>query len=704
MSINIKIKHTFIPLMRSKLSITNFNISLFLICMCLSSAVAQVEIPENYIEEVIENLQGEEDFDYNTLFETLEYYSTNPLYLNEATAEDLADLFFLDDVQINAILSYRQEQGDFISLYELQAVPTLSIENVRQLIPFITLNDDENQYQLPLGDMFTGGRHELFLRYNRTVEDVRGQMRDDLGVKRFEGDPNNLYARYRYNYDNRMSLGFTMEKDAGESFFRRSNKSGFDFYSAHFHLKDVVKNVKDLAIGDYTISLGQGLIAHNNFGGTKSAEVLNIKKSGRTIRPYTSKNEANFFRGLAATYAVHPTIDLTVFGSLKNNDGNIIQPDTLEREDVTNIFSSIREDGFHRTQSDIEDENTLTRFSTGGRVQFRKSNITIGANILHERFNEIFQPQDQLYNQFRFSGQSLLNASVDYSFKLKNVNLFGEFARSENGGTALINGALLTLNKNTDLAILYRNYGIDYQNLIANTFGEGSSTQNEKGVYVALSHSINNHWSVRLYVDQWRNPWLRFRVDRPATGREYLFRLNYYKRDKFIAYAQYKYESKIRNESANESVVDNPIPINLHKLRYNQRIIINSFIELRNRLEFSFFEDTDVSRGMLIAQDLLYKKDNFKATARLSYFNTDDFDARIYAFESDLLYNFFVPFFQNEGLRYYINLRYGWNYNLTTELRFARTDFFDVDEIGSGDNLISGNAKTDIKLQLRYRF
>lgn len=690
--------------MRSKLRITTLHISFLIICILTVDAIAQVEIPENYIEEVIENLQGNEDFDFNTLFETLEYYSTNPLYLNEATAEDLAELFFLDDGQINAIIRYREEQGDFISLYELQAVPSLSIENVRQLIPFITLNDDDNQYQLPLGQMLTGGRHELFLRFNRTVEDVKGQIKDDLGQKKYEGDPNNLYARYRYNYDNRLSLGFTMEKDQGESFFRRSNKSGFDFYSAHFHLKDVIKNVKDLTIGDYSISLGQGLIAHNSFGGTKSAEVLNIKKSGRVIRPYTSKNEANFFRGLAATYTIHPTIDMTLFGSLKKNDGNIITPDTLEIEDTTNIFTSIKEDGFHRTSSEIEDKNSLTRFSAGGRLNYKKSNLSIGANILHEQFSEVFQPQDQLYNAFRFSGKSLLNASIDYSYKLKNINLFGEFARSKNGGLALISGSLITLNKNTDLAIFYRNYGVDYQNLISNTFGEGSSTQNEKGIYVALRHSINNHWSVRLYVDQWRNPWLRFRVDRPASGREYLFRLNYYKRDKFIAYCQYKYESKIRNESSNETLVDNPIAINLHKIRYNHRIILNSFIELRNRLEFSFFEDTDLSNGILIAQDFLLRKEKFKATGRVAYFNTDDFDSRIYAFESDLLYNFFIPFFQNEGFRYYLNLRYGWNYHLSTEFRIARTDFLDVDQIGSGNNLINSSSKTDIKIQIRYRF
>ena len=690
--------------MESLLTIKRFCTCIAILCSTTLYTFAQIEIPENYIEEVIENLQGDEDFDFNTIFETLEFYSSNPLYINEATAEDLAELFFVDDVQINAIIQYREEQGDFISLYELQAVPTLTLETIRQLIPFITINGDDNQYQLPIKDMFSGGRHEVFMRFNRILEEVKGQQRDDMGSKKYEGDPNNLYTRYRYNFDNRLSFGLTAEKDQGESFFKRSNRNGFDFYSAHFHLKDVIKNVKDLAIGDYTISLGQGLIAHNNFGGTKSAEVLNIKKSGRTIRPYTSKNEANFFRGAAVTYTVHPAVDITAFGSLKNNDGNILVPDTLEVEDQTNLFSSLREDGFHRTVGEIDDENTLTRLSAGSRIRYQKGNLSLGGNVLYERFNEIFTPQDQLFNAFRFSGQSILNTSFDYSYKLKNINLFGELARSQNGGKAIVSGGLITLNKNTDLAILYRNYGVDYQSLISNTFGEGSSTQNEEGVYVGLNHSLNNTWSISAYVDQWRNRWLRFRVDRPATGREYLFRLSYYKRDRFIAYLQYKYESKARNESDNIGRIDNPIDLRLHKIRYNHRIILNSFLELRNRVEFSFFKDTELSNGFFIAQDLHFKKNNLKLTSRLAYFNTDDFDSRIYSFESDLLYSFFIPFFQDEGLRYYLNLRYNWNYNLSTEFRFSRTDFFDVDEIGSGNNLISESSRTDVKFQIRYRF
>ena len=56
--------------------------------------------------------------------------------------------------------------------------------------------------------------------------------------------------RYRFKYLNNISIGFTMEKDAGESFipnkkaeelFGQRSTLGFDFYSAHFFLRNVGK-------------------------------------------------------------------------------------------------------------------------------------------------------------------------------------------------------------------------------------------------------------------------------------------------------------------------------------------------------------------------------------------------------------------------------------------------------------------------------
>ena len=94
-------------------------------------------------------------------------------------------------------------------------------------------------------------------------------------------------------------MALTAEKDRGEEFFTGSNKQGFDFYSAHLFIKDYNRTIKAIAIGDYAVSFGQGLILYSGFGAGKSSYVMNIKRTvPGCCGTYTSVNESNFQRGL----------------------------------------------------------------------------------------------------------------------------------------------------------------------------------------------------------------------------------------------------------------------------------------------------------------------------------------------------------------------------------------------------------------------
>ena len=105
-------------------------------------------------------------------------------------------------------------------------------------------------------------------------------------------------------------------------------------------------------------------------------------------------------------------------------------------------------------------------------------------------------------------------------------------------------------------------------------------------------------------------------------------------------------------------------------------------------------------------QDVVYKPiaKPISFTARYAVFDINSFDARIYAYENDILYEFYIPFFQNRGSRFYINTRYRIGRNYTWELRVGRTYLQNVDVIASGNELIDGNVRTEIKTQLKIRF
>src|SRR5690606_27719461 len=90
--------------------------------------------------------------------------------------------------------------------------------------------------------------------------------------------------------------------------------------SAHFTLYDKGK-LKTLALGDYQLSFGQGLVSASAFGVGKGGETITtVRRSDLGIRPYTSTLENTFFRGAAATYSLTSTLNLTGFFSHKKVD------------------------------------------------------------------------------------------------------------------------------------------------------------------------------------------------------------------------------------------------------------------------------------------------------------------------------------------------------------------------------------------------
>ena len=658
---------------------------------------------EDYIDQYINKLDETNNFDFNQLYDRITGLLAQPLNINEASRDDLQGLYILDDIKINSILAYRAMHGAFISEYELQAVPKLDPQDVKSLTPLITVAENNSLQGESIQDLIRSGRHEIFLRWSAVAEQQKGYTLNNAGEKRFLGDRNRLYGRYKYSKEDKISFGLTVDKDAGEEFFTGSNRHGFDFYSFHFYLRDYSQRLKQIALGDFSISFGQGLIMHNQFGLFKSAYVTDVKKGTRVIKPYTSVNEYNFFRGAAVTLRLAERIELSTFASSRRIDTNLLNDDVPNRPLV---FSSIRQDGNHRTLSEIEDERTTRRTTAGSRLTYAHRRFRASANVLYDAFSREFRPRDRPYNEFRFRGKSLTNASIDFGYSIKNINAFGELAVSDNGAPAALLGALLSLSRKTDLSILYRNYAKDYQNLWADGFAETSNTTNERGLYVGLLHRINQQWQLAAYADHWHHPFKRFRVDEPSRGREYLLKLSYEKRDKIQTYIQYRYEKKQRNKLSSDTQIEPLITIILHRLRLNNNWQMTRQLSLSQRIELSFFDEKTKSSGILLYQDIKWKsmESPFAFSMRASYFNVSDFDARIYAYENDLINNFFIPFFNNQGFRSYLNLRYNWNYHVTTELRIARTHYLDIDVISSGNNRIDGNHRTDIKLQARLRF
>ncbi|MDX1408517.1 MAG: helix-hairpin-helix domain-containing protein, partial [Saprospiraceae bacterium] len=76
----------------------------------------------------------------------------------------------------------------------------------------------------------------------------------------------------------------------------------------------------------------------------------------------------------------------------------------------------------------------------------------------------------------------------------------------------------------------------------------------------------------------------------------------------------------------------------------------------------------------------------------------------IYAFENDLINQFYIPAYTYRGVRYYLNLKYRGIRDVTLEFRIAQTRLTNRGFISSGNSLIAGNRRTDIKAQVKWVF
>lgn len=682
-------------------------IMLLLASLLFTSVSYSQDLPQTLpptVEQQLENLtETNEDAETedDSYLQDLQQYIKNPINLNYATESDLRVLKFITPLQVNQLQSYIAAFGKLIDIYELQAIPGWSLDLIRKIRPFITVSLNM-PVMATLGSRLKNGENTLLLRSSNILEKSRGYEKDSTNESRYKGSPLKFLIRYRYKYKNLLQYGITAEKDAGEQFLKGGQKSGFDFYSAHVFARNI-GIIKALALGDYTINMGQGLVQWQSLGFKKSADVLGIKRQADLIKPYNSAGEINFHRGAAITLSKN-FLSVTGFVSLRKLDANF-NVDTLNHED---FISSLQTSGFHRTIGETADKNIQHQIAFGGNISYNKNNFHAGLNAIHYAFRYPLIKADDLYNKYAINGKSWGNYSFDYSYTYKNLHVFGEAAVDKRGDKAFVQGLLINVDAKVDLSFLYRNIASAYQSLYTNGFTENTFPTNEKGFFAGITIKPTDTWRIDAYADLYKFPWLKFRVDAPSSGKDYLLQLTYKPNKQLEIYSRYRNERKGINEKLEGFSINQVINVPRENWRTQFSYKVSQQINLRSRLELLWYDhqSQNEERGYLIFTDVIYKPllKPYSAGVRGQYFETDSYNSRLYAFENDVLYSYSIPVFYDKGYRYYINLNYDINKKISVWTRFSQTIYSNRKSVGSGLDEIRGNKKSELKVQIISSF
>ena len=698
------------------------------------------EVLNQLLIEQIERLaeDSDEDIDFEELLENYIFFSENPININSEDVMQLVELRLLSVFQYEELKRYRRYYGDFLFLEELEMVEGFDEQTLAIIRPVVYVGKDQSKDKLTLNKMARYGKHQIVGRYEQILEKQQGYEPYDDSLllakpnSRYLGSPQKYQLKYTYNYRNRIRAGFVLKKDAGELFFTdkvsdtiqallgKNYRKGFDFFGFHLYAKDL-GIVKAAVLGDYQLAFGQGLTMWSGLSFGKAGAGSSVMKQGRGIIPKGSASEYGFLRGAAVTLGGGPFRG-TVFYSNRWIDANVSVFDTIDNE-VAEFVSSLQETGYHRTIGELQDRHAIRQQVIGGHLSYAMNHFEVGYTAHHTWLSAPLQLKPSHYNQFYFQGQKLTNQGIDFKYVKGKYALFGEVAMSMNFDSTALAGVSVgstTLSRFAGLVgltvkpagylnftLMYRDFGRAYQNLFSNAFGEGSRNQGQRGIYLGVEAAPAPYWHILAYADQFQFTWLTSQVYAPSRGHDYYLRISHSFNRRTHAYLQFRSKTKMKNSTDGFAFTHYPISYTKNAVRFNINYQMGSNFHFCNKAEYAHYRNDDGinEHGYFLCQDVAYKPENkpFSLTFRYAIFDAKDYNARIYTYESDILYSFSVPALYGKGMRVYLLGKVKLFNALTLYARIGRTIYSDRYQIGSGLTLIDGNHKTDLKVEAIWK-
>ncbi len=654
------------------------------------SAQTRTDVPLDLVIEDIYSFLSETDnqIDFEELSTDLIELAEHPININTATEADLQRLRFLSQKQIDDILLYVYRQK-MHSLYELQLIASLHTYEIRDLLPFVTVEEVTAEKPLYWKEIWHFGEHELDLR-----ADVRGIEKNT--------DPFYTSLKYKFNYQNRIQFGLTADHDVGEPWWkRRANNEqltastagtyGYDFYSGYFQMQDV-RRVQKLVVGDFRASFGEGLTLNCNrrFGG-KTSMVLSAGMPKEGLQRYASTSEADFFRGIGATIDCGKGWTVSALYSARKVDGHVEE----------GVFPSIQTTGYHRTEHELQGKRAVWQQVAGANLTWKYKGWKIGVTATENVLGDTLRAEPNYYNANHFTGMRQFAAGVNYYYHNQRVSVFGEVTTAQNTrwGWGALTGVRFYPISDVGLVAIHRYFSPTFDNMLANSFAEDSKNNDENGLYVGAEVKRVQKWRFAAYADAFRFAFPKYGIRTPSVGYDVFGQADFFPQES--VQMSWKVRAKEKGEKGK------------YQLRYQLRWtengwMVNTMLEGNVATQESGAKSQEskqneqVTYGLALAQDVAYTFERVPITlqGRIAAFHIRDYDNRVYFYENDVLYAYSIPALYGIGGRMYLNARYKINDYVAIYMKVAQTVWSDE---WVKVQALAKNRSTDVHFFVRLR-
>jgi len=638
-----------------------------------SQSVNLTDIISHVIEEIASDASDTEEAALYT--EKLQDLADDPVNINSSDPDEISRLFFLSDFQVRSLIDYTRNTGRILTIYEITAIPGFDRELAAMMVPFINI---ENNSVISS----SGGRWR-----NSFITSL--SCRTGATDPTYTGSPWKSLTKYKFAAGS-LSGGFTMEKDAGEKFFNHNTLIP-DFFSANicYTGKGIIRKI---IAGDFSARAGQGTNLNTGIRTGLSLVSPGFMAAKNELKPYTSTDENNFFRGTAMAVRIR-NVSASFFFSLNSLDAATDSTDGKQEDYIISLGKT----GLHNTQASLQKKDAVSITTWGLNISYDYRNIRLGFSGVSDKLSLRMEgagnsPRDL----FDFKGYHNSVYSAFYNSTIKNFLLFGEISLNENGKHAIVQGIAAKPAGRLTFNLLYRNYSPGYTSFHGKGPGVSSETANEEGMLGNFTFEAAKHLFITGGCDISKFKWLRYRCSAPSYAIKKVLLARYAPSGKLAMEALYNYKF---------AMVDNPgtggikmqTPLISRIVRGTIKYSPADNISFTTRIDHKMISHSS-DRGILMLQDLKFfmKKISLTVWMRYCIFNTDSYNSRIYTYENDLLYSFSIPALSGSGSRSYIMIK--WDAGKTAEMRLR------YGITSTGTVITDTGCREDIKIQVRLRF
>lgn len=655
------------------------KIYLLLISIMLSEVTifCQKENVTEVIADIAEELAADDsDPEAISLFiEQLHDLSINPVRINTGDESEISRLFFLSDFQIKAITDYIKYSGNILSVYEIAVIPGFDRQTAERMIPFISFSAG------------TSSHNDTIIRRNTLLTNliIKPGDRDTASP----GSQLKSLTKYRFTAG-RFSAGFTSEKDPGEKFLTCSPPLP-DFLSAYLSYsgKGIIRK---LIVGDYSVRFGQGTNINTGIRTSLSLTSSGYMPGRDEIRPYTSTEENNFFRGAAAEFSLEK-FSFSMFFSQNRIDATLGISADSTNSFVENLYTS----GLHNTLSLLSKKDVLGLTAYGVNMTYNLKSVRLGILWTENRFNLPFcKDPDDPEELYLFEGKKNQIYSFYYNSQIGRILLSGELSFNDAVNIAIIQGVTLRPSDRLTINFLYRHYTPGFTAFAGKGPGSGTSTGNENGILGNFAFEAAKHLFISAGYDICYFPWLKYRCSFPSMAKREEIKLKYLPSENLTFDISFYMRSSML-DNQNENGIAGIERTRTQTFKCLIKYSLNDNLTFASRADYKI-ADPSGSKGVLLSQDIIYRFRQMPFTLWLRYciFSTEDWDSRLYIYENDLLQSFSIPALSGRGERSYLMIK--WDIGDTAEMRikYGITSLI--------DSSVSRENKDELKLQFRIWF